>query len=70
MTPPNNEPPESPENLAEWLWYVKDHEESIYVREGNLNKRLSDLPPERWGAHVARMLGAGILPVRVREPKA
>jgi len=66
-------PPDVPANLAEWLWRVKQYEDSIYVREldnGHWQTiALGCLPPKEWAAHVARMLEAGILPIRVRDER-
>ena len=63
-------PPEHPETLKEWLWRVKQHEDSIYVRELTEGGKwgfspLSELPPERWAHHVAGWLEKGVAPVRV-----
>lgn len=64
-------PPDEPGSLSEWLWRVKQYENSIYVRElvkGHWDTvSLGSLPPKEWSAHVARMLELGILPTRVRE---
>jgi hypothetical protein len=67
-----NKPPDNPASLSEWLWYVLAYEENIFVREKNKEGKwdsvaLSTLEPERWAYHVARWLGDGSLPARIRE---
>lgn len=70
MSEPNR-PPDKPQALDEWLWYVRRYEATIYVREQIDGKwqsvALSTLPPERWAHHVARWLDKGMVPCRVRE---
>jgi hypothetical protein len=66
-----NRPPSAPTSLAEWLWYVKQYEGAIFVREqidGHWESpALASLSPERWAHHVARWLEEGSLPVRILE---
>ncbi len=67
--------PDDPTDLAGWLWRVRRYEAGIYVREQEAggtwgNVSLADLAARdlgRWAFHVARMLEACIMPVRVRE---
>jgi len=64
-------PPDEPANLAEWLWRVKQHGDTIFVRElvrGHWETvALGSLEPREWAAQVARMFEARIVPTRIRE---
>jgi len=66
-----NRPPDNPQSLEDWLWYVRRYETTIFVREQIDGKwqspALSTLPPERWAYHVARWMDRGMVPCRVRE---
>ena len=66
------DPPKEPVDLAEWLWYVKRYEDSIFVRELVDDRwetvALSSLGPREWGNHLAKWLEGGHLPVRILEP--
>ncbi len=75
MSDTHKHAPDDPTDLAGWLWRVRRYEARIYVREQEADGTwesvsLADLAardPSRWAFHVARMLEAGIMPVRVRE---
>lgn len=63
-------PPKDPDNLADWLWYVKYHGAHIFVRmqdsKGHWgNKSLEELDAKDWAAKVAGFLERSVLPVRV-----
>lgn len=65
-----NPPPDNPETLAAWLWYVRHHQDRIFIREKNKDGKwdslsLSEITPEQWGKRVAQWLEGGHLPVRV-----
>ncbi len=67
-------PPEEPTTLTDWLWRVRQYENSIYIRE-EVNGHwktlaLGSLPPERWAAHVARMFENSMNPVRLLDKEA
>ena len=63
-------PPEEPITLAEWLWRIRQYESGIYVYKLAGKKwkavTLASLPPKQWAQQVARMLEAGMNPVRLR----
>lgn len=74
MPSPDNRPPENPDTLADWLWYVKRYEQGIFVRETIDGKRdayrlsyIAQKSSKLWAKHVARMLEKNIVPARVRE---
>jgi hypothetical protein len=65
-----NQPPDEPATLEEWLWYVRYHQDRIFVREMNVDGKwdslsLSEITPEQWGKHVARWLDNNHIPVRL-----
>ena len=64
-------PPDNPQSLEDWLWYVRRYEDGIFVREqidGTWQSvALSALPPERWAYHVARWMDRCMVPCRVRD---
>lgn len=66
-------PPAEPQNLAEWLWYVRRYESGIFVRvrrdERWQSLSLAQLTPQEWGEQVGDMLERGVLPVRLLEPQ-
>jgi hypothetical protein len=66
------EAPDDPENLFEWLWRLKRHEDRIFVRaqdsEGKWgNASLATLGPKKWAEYVSGWLEKGSLPVYIRE---
>ena len=63
-------PPKDPDNLADWLWYVKYHAPHIFVRmqdsKGHwCNKSLAELDAKDWATKVDGFLERSVLPVRV-----
>lgn len=64
-------PPKEPDNLTDWLWYVKFYEKHIFVRSKNEstgkyeNKSLDQLSSKEWADKISAFLDRGILPARL-----
>jgi hypothetical protein len=60
-------------DLATYLWYIKEHEERIFVRQqhpkGWHTVALSSLEPRDWGSQVAKWIDEGRIPYRVLTPQ-
>lgn len=62
------EPPKQPNNLFEFLWYIKDYEKQIFV--GTLDGKwqsvsLAELPPREWAITVTDWIERDFVPIRI-----